>query len=861
MKQTSILIVEDESIIAFDLQNQLNSLGYEVIGSVTSGQAAIEAAEEKQPDLVLMDIMLTGAMDGVEAADEIHRIVKCPVVFLTAYSDDDTLGRAQMTSPFGYLVKPFKREDLHAAILTALSRHRSEKELVESCDVQRELALRCEAHARSTNKSLAIEVAGRSQAEENLSRNHMLLDCISRAQSQFIADVAPAIIYDGLLSDLLLLTNSEYGFIAEVLHDASGAPYAKTYSITDIAWNDEIRATYAKHASDGLEFRNLNTLFGAVMMTGRAVISNDPPNDPRSGGIPEGHPPLKAFLGLPIHHGDDLVGIAGIANRPDGYDEVLVTYLEPFLSTCGNLTAAYRSDQQRCQAEETNALLSRAIEQAGETIVITDAEATIQYVNPAFERTTGYTAKEAIGQNPRVLKSGQHDNAFYKSMWETLSSGNQWSGEITNRKKDGTLFTEHAIISPVFDSQGKIVNYVAARNDITETKRLQELESRALRLEAAGQIAGQVAHDFNNLLGPLVAYPDLIRDELPAEHPALEYLEVMQNSAIQIAEINQQLLTLGRRGHYLQKPIDLNRVLSKTIKQISDLPQDVEIHPDTAPDLKPVMGGSSQLGRVILNLIVNAIDAMPDGGQVTLRTENATINHLSGLPGPIPTGEYVVLTVADTGCGIPSEALPNIFDPFFTSKKTDSKRGSGLGLSVVAAVVEDHGGYIDVNSTPGGGTSFALYFPFTQQIPDEPKSYEIQHGTETILIVDDDKSQRIVCARLLDKLGYKTNVKESGEAAVDFLKTNPHDLLLLDMKLGPGIDGTETFRRSLQINPEQRAIIISGLADTDRVQTALEMGVGAFLKKPITLEALARTVRAELDRPPASREAACIVPV
>lgn len=791
-----------------------------------------------------MDIMLKGTMNGIEAADNIHRTVKCPVVFLSAYSDDDTLSQAQATRPFGYLVKPFKQQDLHAAIQTALSRHRSEMELVESCDVQRELALRCETHARAANKSLAIEVAGRSQAEENLSRNHMLLDCISRAQSRFIADVAPSIIYDCLLADLLSLTNSEYGFIAEVLHDETGAPYARTHSITDIAWNDEIREMLAKRSEEGLEFRNLNTLFGAVMVTGKAVISNNPSNDPRSGGIPTGHPPLKAFLGLPIKHGDELVGIAGIANRPDGYDESLASYLEPFLSTCGNLTAAYRNDQRRRQAEEKAVLWAAFARNNPAPVLRTDLDGKITLINPAGISLLG---RDVTGESIGSVLSSAIDMFGNTAPSKMASHFEQKLGDtiyLFNYHRDKST---HSI-------------YIYGSN-ITETKRLQELETRAQRLEAAGQIAGQVAHDFNNLLGPLVAYPDLIREDLAAGHPAVEFLEVMQTAAIQMAEINQQLLTLGRRGHYQREPIDLNDVLSRTIKQITDRPGDVVIQAETADNLKPIMGGASQLGRAILNLIVNAVDAMPAGGRVTLQTENRIVEQISGEYGPIPTGEYVVLTVADTGCGIPSEVLPNIFDPFFTSKKADSKHGSGLGLSVVAAVVEDHGGCIDVNSTPGSGTSFILYFPATDQRPDRPKSCEIQHGTETILIVDDDKSQQMVCARLLDKLGYKTNVKESGETALSYLKTNSHDLLLLDMQLGSGIDGTETFCRALQVNPEQRAIIMSGLADTDRVQTALDMGVGAFLKKPITLEALGEAVRAELDRPLAGRRATCSIPV
>lgn len=859
MKQTRVLIVEDESIIAFDIQDQLNSLGYEVIGSVGSGQEAIRVAEDTRPALILMDIMLKGDMDGVEAAEEIHSKVKCPVVFLSAYSDDDTLSRAQRSGPFGYLIKPFKRQDLHAAIQTALSRHRSEKALVESCDVQRELALRCETHARTANKSLAIEVAGRSRAEEELSHQHMLLECIGRAQSRFIADVAPSIIYDGLLKDLLLLTNSEYGFIAEVLHDETDAPYAKTYSITDIAWNDEIRETFAKHSAKGIEFRNLNTLLGAVMVTGKVVISNNPSNDPRSGGIPEGHPPLRAFMGLPVKHGDELVGIAGMANRPDGYDESLSSYLEPFLSTCGSLTAAYRADQRRRQAEAAlreSERRTRALLDADPDMILRIAEDGV-YLD-CSEGSVGdswASPSEFIGKTVREVMPAEIANRTMHLLERTLRTGQIQVFEYSLTKSKDQQHFEARLVRCGDDE------VVCVVRDITETKRLQQLEFRAERLEAAGQIAGQVAHDFNNLLGPLIAYPDLIREDLPADHRAIECLEAMQIAATQMAEINQQLLTLGRRGHYHREPVDLNDVLSRTIKQISILPWGVEILPETAHNLRPIMGGSSQLGRAILNLIVNAIDAMPDGGHVTLRTENSTVDQILGVHGLIPPGEYVVLAVVDTGCGIPPEALANIFDPFFTSKKTDSKRGSGLGLSVVDAVVKDHGGFIEVNSTPGDGTSFKLYFPVTQQMPDEPKSGEIQHGTETILIVDDDKLQRIVYARLLDKLGYRTNVKESGEAAIDFLKTNPHDLLLLDMKLGSGIDGTETFCRSLQINPGQRAILMSGLADTDRVQIALEMGVGPFLRKPITLEALAKAVRAELDRPLASREAACSISV
>ena len=503
---------------------------------------------------------------------------------------------------------------------------------------------------------------------------------------------------------------------------------------------------------------------------------------------------------------------------------------------------------ERKRAEEANARLSRAIEQADETIVITDAEGTIQYVNPAFERVTGYTVKEAIGQNPRILKSGQHDDAYYKRMWETLSSGNQWHGEITNKKKDGTLFTENATISPVFDSLGKIINYVAAKNDITEAKRLQALQSRAERLETAGKIAGQVAHDFNNLLGPMIAYPDFLRSELPKDHSSIQMLNDIEKAATTMADINQQLLTLSRRGHFELETLSLNNIVTQSIDQMDSQPDTLHIEMDLDKDLMNIKGGPAQLSRIISNLVNNSLDAMESIGHLFIKTENYYADDVSGKYGRIPKGEYVKLTITDTGRGITNEALPKIFDPFFTTKKTDKQRGSGLGLSVVQAVMEDHNGYIDLQSEFGKGTSFFLYFPITRDEIETSDSGEIFGGTESILVIDDDTLQREVALNLLNKLGYNATAVNSGEKAVEFLCDNPHDLLVLDMVMPGGIDGTETYKRALELNPNQKAIIVSGFAETERVGLAIKLGAGKFTRKPLTLKSISAAVRRELDR-------------
>jgi len=592
----------------------------------------------------------------------------------------------------------------------------------------------------------------------------------------------------------------------------------------------------------------LPSYFNALMSDSRIYVE-DAQCDPRTSELTESYlRPLgiTSMLDVGIVAEGKLIGVICTEHigekRKWNSDEV------SFVSTLAAIVAQLYDITDRKRAEEVNARLSRAIEQADETIVITDAEGTIQYVNPAFEKTTGYTTEEAIGQNPRILKSDQHDDVFYKKMWETLSSGNEWSGEIINKKKDGTLFTENAVISPVFDSQGEIVNYVAAKHDITETKRLQALESRAERLETAGTIAGQVAHDFNNLLAPLMAYPEFIREELPKNHPTLKYLDQIEKAAQKITDINQDLLSLGRRGHYNQDVLNLNTVVQHALSELEPYPGTLACEIDLSDDLMDILGGGAQLHRMISNLLHNAKDAMQDIGQITVKTENYYVDDVSIIYGRVPKGEYVKLTISDTGCGIPDNIVQKIFDPFFTSKTTDKKRGSGLGMSVVDAVVRDHKGYIDLSTKVGEGTSFYMYFPITRKSVDNRDADETCGGSETILVVDDDDVQREVSLLMLRKLGYSVNSIESGEKAIEFLRENPQDLVILDMVMPDGIDGGETYRRMLEISPYQKAIILSGFSESDRVLEAQKLGAGAFVKKPVTKKAIAAAVRTELDR-------------
>jgi CheY-like chemotaxis protein len=249
-----------------------------------------------------------------------------------------------------------------------------------------------------------------------------------------------------------------------------------------------------------------------------------------------------------------------------------------------------------------------------------------------------------------------------------------------------------------------------------------------------------------------------------------------------------------------------------------------------------------------MNLVVNARDAVRDIGRISIKTENYYADDTKTSYGCVPVGEYAKLTISDSGCGIPSEAVQKIFDPFFTTKSTDKKRGSGLGLSVVAAVVKDHDGYIDFTTRVGVGTSFYLYIPLTRESVNEDPSSEIPRGSETILVVDDDEIQRDVSARLLTTLGYRVTTCGSGKMAVEMLASSSFDLLVLDMIMPDDLDGAETYRQALQIRPDQKAVIVSGFSESDRVAVAQECGAGAFVKKPFSRKVIALAVRHELDR-------------
>ncbi len=514
---------------------------------------------------------------------------------------------------------------------------------------------------------------------------------------------------------------------------------------------------------------------------------------------------------------------------------------------------------RREEAEgERNRLIS-AVEQFTDSVVITDPAGDIVYVNPAFTRVTGYCREEVLGKNPRILKSGVQDRDFYEGLWATITSGETWTGRMVNRRKDGSTFTEESVITPVRSPEGAITHFVAVKRDMTEHLRLQEeraeIEARyqqSQKLEAIGQLAGGVAHDLNNMLSPILGYAEILlhepRDQADRMGAAREILEAGERARDLVA----QLLAFSRRQPLEVRVVDLNTVvrefgsfLRRTIRE------DVRVEYDLASEPLLLRADSRQLEQVVLNLSVNAQDALPGGGNITVRTratvlDEAQAAHHIGAE----AGRYALLMVRDSGLGMDPDTRRRIFEPFFTTK--EQGKGTGLGLATVYGIVRQHGGEISVQSVEGEGTTIACYFPLVEdaQACSEDPGDVVQngHGDETIMVVEDESLVRRIAVRALRQRGFNVLQAANARECLQVLgeHSGPLHLLLTDVVL-PGVNGKVLAREVRTLYPNVKTLFVSGYAgDVVTHRGVLEEGI-EYLSKPFTPGVLRHKVRTLLD--------------
>ena len=496
--------------------------------------------------------------------------------------------------------------------------------------------------------------------------------------------------------------------------------------------------------------------------------------------------------------------------------------------------------------EKERVLLAVAIEQSTESVIITDPEARIRYVNRAFEKNTGYSRSEVMGKNPSLLQSGKHDRIFYQQLWATLLSGRTWHGRLVNRKKNGELLEEEVSISPVVDKNGQLINYIAVARDITHERELEQQLQQAQKLEAIGTLAGGIAHDFNNILGAILGFSEMAAMQLPEDHPARLDISNIITASHRAVDLVRQILTFSRQDRCEFYPVKLQYIVKESIKLLTaSLPATITLHHQINPDCPPVLGDPTLLHQVILNLCTNAKHAIGENkGTIKISLDVCENSDDTDLPISPVVDACVVLEVADDGCGMDVETQKRIFDPFFTTKAKN--KGTGLGLAVTHSIIQQHEGKIQVCSSPGKGSTFRIFLPFLDQPVQMEESLplpDLPGGHEHIVLVDDEEPLADIFRRILVDLGYRVTMFTSSPEALHYLEENSDDvdLLITDMTM-PTMTGIDLALRVLELKPGLPIILCTGFSEAINQEEAARLGFSAFLLKPISQHKLARTV-------------------
>jgi PAS domain S-box-containing protein len=517
----------------------------------------------------------------------------------------------------------------------------------------------------------------------------------------------------------------------------------------------------------------------------------------------------------------------------------------------GNL-GIMRDISQQLEAEAERERLVAAIEQTSDAITITDPKGCIQYVNPAFEKVTGYSLSELLGENPRILKSGEQDDSFYTSLWQTITAGKTFQGRMVNKRKDGELFTEEATISPVCDADGELVNFVSVKRDITRQLSLEAQFYQAQKMEAVGRLTGGVAHDFNNILSVIIGYSELAIEQTDPEKSLHENLKKIRDAAGRSADLVRQLLAFSRQQPIAPKVISLNPSIEGMLKMLTRLiGEDIDLLWVPGQELQRIRIDPTQVDQILANLCVNAKDAIMHSGRITIETAMVTFDnaYCSAHVGFIP-GSFVQLSVSDNGIGFDKETAKKIFEPFFSTKELGL--GTGLGLSTVYGIVKQNDGFINVYSEPGVGTTFKLYFPVCDEeqpvVVNQSVQYPVEGKGETILLVEDESGILEMTREILERLGYNLLVAGSPGQSLELLEkySEAIDLLLTDVVL-PEMNGKELAHQIQKRHPDLKVLFMSGYTANVIVHNGvLDEGIN-FIQKPFSIGDLTSKIREILD--------------
>lgn len=882
-----ILLVEDDAVVSLSQALVLKRAGYEVVPAQTAKNAIAAVREEAPPlDLVLMDIDLGKGMDGADAAREILKIRDVPVIFLTSHTEREMVARTRGITNYGYVLKNSGEEVLFASITMAFRLHDAHRALSDSEDKYSK-AFHVSPDAVNINRMtdgvyVAVnegftkitgytpeDVIGKSSTSRDLSiwvndaDRQRLVDGLARDGEVMVLEAQfrckDGLIITGLMSARALTLDGEKCILSI------------TRDITDRK-NAE-RAVYASHAAlkslvDSLPVAiltldgdNLVRLWNPVAekifgWSAPEVIGKPYPLVP-SNKADEFRDSVEKTL-----RDDRVVEWETVRKRKDGQlvDVRLSTALIPDVGGGSPLKLAMITDITGWKKDQMQLRqLSRAVEQSPSSIVITDLQGNIEYVNPKCLQLTGYSHEELIGKNPRVLKSGLTPAGEYSRLWETIQRGGEWKGEFHNRKKNGDLYWESALISPIKDQNGVVTHYLAVKEDITRQKQM-ELHIRELEtMESLGTLAGGVAHDFNNILGIILGHVSLLGIRRN-ENSAFEQSIASINSAIKRgAGLVRQILTFARKSEVHPESIDVNKAILDLSRMIQEtFPRTIEIVLDLGEGIPIVLMDSTQLHQALLNLCINARDAMMEprdgrvsGGKLTIRTLLVDGAVLSSREGADPSLKYVEISVADQGMGMTDATIQRIFEPFFTTKELG--RGTGLGLSLVYGVVKSHAGFVDVDSTLGEGTVFRLFFPVSQSAPsgeERPAEGEppARGKGEGVLTVEDEPILLELLESMFCDNGYRVFLAADGVEGIAAYKEHMNEIAVVLTDFGlPRADGAALLSGVQSLNPSVKVVVASGYFEPNVRSELTKHGARALVSKPYGLTELLAVVRKVID--------------
>jgi PAS domain S-box-containing protein len=513
----------------------------------------------------------------------------------------------------------------------------------------------------------------------------------------------------------------------------------------------------------------------------------------------------------------------------------------------------------RYRLQQNNRLLVAALESARDGIMITDLQGIILHVNKALENMTGYSRQELIGQNPRLLKSGVHPVERYAEIWKALLARASWEGELTNRRKDGSLIDVSLAVSPIVDAQGRLTHFVGIQRDVTERKQLERQLLQAQKMQSIGTLAGGVAHEFNNLLAGINGYAALGLRQPHLPDAVREFLQHVVTLSERAAGLTRQLLTFARKPALTRQPTPLAELVRATAELAARtllVEVGIEIDESVESSLLVVEADANQLQQALVNLALNARDALtdaatrrqaPDAYPVTFRLRREVLScERPAFPQNVPPGDYVVVEVADRGCGMTPEVLGQALDPFFTTK--DVGKGTGLGLPMVFGIVQGHQGHLAIDSAPGRGSCVGLYLPRlaeTAALPSAGSPFESGEILEpesipgrSILVADDEGAVQDVVRRFLELAGHQVTCVSSGREALEVVsKGRAVDLVILDLMM-PREDGATTFRQIRKDRPHLPVLVCTGLPDAEPTPDLVQSGAAGILRKPFRMNEL-----------------------